>query len=219
MLTLSIDDKEVLRRISAGEGLNQDFKLRIDSAKKIALTLVAFANTDGGRLFIGVKDNGHIKGVDPMEEFHMIQAAAELYTSPIIPFESKVHSFAQGKVLEILIQKSSVRPHFAIQEDEQHVYCRQEDEVFKASGVHVRSWREEKSGPSILQFSNKEQAVLDFLNEEGEMSFSEAQKIAKAAPVQVEQFLAKLLNWNIIGIAYDKSGCFYYPITELEQVY
>ena len=58
----------VLTYISEGEHLKQDFKMRIDDAQKIARSLVAFANTSGGRLLIGVKDNGNVCGVRPEEE-------------------------------------------------------------------------------------------------------------------------------------------------------
>ena len=40
----------ILKVIEEGEHQQQDFKLRIDDSRKIAKTLVAFANTDGGRL-------------------------------------------------------------------------------------------------------------------------------------------------------------------------
>ena len=50
--------------------------MRIDDAAKIARTLVAFANTDGGRLLIGVKDNGAVTGANQEEEYHMIDLAA-----------------------------------------------------------------------------------------------------------------------------------------------
>jgi predicted HTH transcriptional regulator len=41
--------------IEEGEHQQQDFKYCINDSKKIAKSLVAFANTDGGRLLIGVK--------------------------------------------------------------------------------------------------------------------------------------------------------------------
>ena len=41
--------------ISQGEHQQQDFKFEVSDSKKIARTLSAFANTDGGRLLIGVK--------------------------------------------------------------------------------------------------------------------------------------------------------------------
>ncbi|MDA9964009.1 ATP-binding protein, partial [Schleiferiaceae bacterium] len=43
--------------ISEGEHGEQDFKYRITDARKIARTLSAFANTSGGRLLVGVRDN------------------------------------------------------------------------------------------------------------------------------------------------------------------
>ena len=64
--------------IAEGEHSRQDFKFRIDEQKKIARTLCAFANTDGGRLLIGVKDNGKIVGVDPQEEFFMIEGSYQI---------------------------------------------------------------------------------------------------------------------------------------------
>ena len=60
--------------IAQGEHVEQDFKFEISDARKIARTLSAFANTQGGRLLIGVKDNGRIAGVRSEEEMYMIEA-------------------------------------------------------------------------------------------------------------------------------------------------
>ena len=65
----------VLQMIEEGEHQSQDFKMRVDDARKIARTIVAFANSDGGRLLIGVKDNGGIVGVRAEEEVHVIEMA------------------------------------------------------------------------------------------------------------------------------------------------
>ncbi len=68
------------------EHQKQDFKFCINDSKKIAKSLVAFANTDGGRLLIGVKDNGRIAGIKSDEEFYMIESAAKIYSKPPITF-------------------------------------------------------------------------------------------------------------------------------------
>lgn len=57
--------------IEQGEHQQLDFKFEVSDSKKIARTLSAFANTDGGRLLIGVKDNGAISGVRSEEEYYM----------------------------------------------------------------------------------------------------------------------------------------------------
>ena len=64
--------------IAQGEHQQQDFKYEISDARKIARTLSAFANTEGGRLLIGVKDNGKIAGVRSDEEIYMGEAAAAI---------------------------------------------------------------------------------------------------------------------------------------------
>ena len=68
-LNYSKVSKYILDLISQGEHQNQDFKFEINDAKKIARTLVAFSNADGGKLFIGIKDNGKITGVSSEEEY------------------------------------------------------------------------------------------------------------------------------------------------------
>ena len=54
--------------ILAGEGVDLDFKKTITFHHKIAKTMVAFANNKGGKILIGVMDDGTVKGVKN-EEF------------------------------------------------------------------------------------------------------------------------------------------------------
>ncbi|MFM9985970.1 MAG: helix-turn-helix domain-containing protein [Flavobacteriales bacterium] len=59
-------------KIAEGEHQRLDFKYAVNDSRKIAISLSAFANTDGGTLLIGVRDNGSIAGVKPDEEIHMV---------------------------------------------------------------------------------------------------------------------------------------------------
>ncbi|HEY9115860.1 MAG TPA: ATP-binding protein, partial [Bacteroidales bacterium] len=99
--------------ISQGESLHLDFKFEISDAAKIARSLVAFANTEGGKLLVGVKDNGSIAGVRSEEEFYMIQNAAHRFCQPEVHFTSKEWVLEGKKVLEINIPFSPDYPHRA----------------------------------------------------------------------------------------------------------
>ena len=55
--------------IAQGEHQQQDFKFEISDARKIARSLSAFANTNGGRLLVGVKDNGRLAGIRSEEDW------------------------------------------------------------------------------------------------------------------------------------------------------
>ena len=58
--------------IEQGEHEHQDFKYQITDARKIARSISAFANHGGGRLLVGVKDNGSIVGVSSDEEIYKV---------------------------------------------------------------------------------------------------------------------------------------------------
>jgi predicted HTH transcriptional regulator len=73
------------RQILEGEGVSLDFKKTITSCEKIAKTMVSFANNVGGRLLIGVLDDGTIKGVKSEdEERYMITRAATFFCRPAL---------------------------------------------------------------------------------------------------------------------------------------
>ncbi len=57
---------QIIEDISNGEGLNREFKEAGDRLpKNLFETICAFLNTDGGTIFLGVADNGKIKGIAP----------------------------------------------------------------------------------------------------------------------------------------------------------
>ncbi|MFW6257370.1 MAG: helix-turn-helix domain-containing protein, partial [Prolixibacteraceae bacterium] len=98
--------KYLQKLILEGEHQQQDFKYCINDSKKIAKSLVAFANTDGGRLLIGVKDNGRIAGVRTDEEYYMVESAAKIYSEPPIDFSTKEWRHEGKMVLEISVEPS-----------------------------------------------------------------------------------------------------------------
>lgn len=104
-------DKVYLQQLIAeGEHQQQDFKFEISDARKIARSLSAFSNTDGGRLLIGVKDNGRIAGVRSEEEIYMIEAAAKLYCRPNVEIGVQTYEVDGKTVLVAEIPKAEQKP-------------------------------------------------------------------------------------------------------------
>lgn len=158
------ESSPLLARIAAGEGLHLDFKQRIDSARKIARTLSAFANTEGGSLLIGVKDNGRICGVDPEQEYYMVELAATRYVEPAVEFSTTLHEWEGKQVLEVQVPASpEKRPFYAKEEDGTlRAYVRVGDKSRVAGGFLEALWKAEKN-PQQIFYRRAEERLLSYL--------------------------------------------------------
>ncbi len=194
--------KYLLNLIQQGEHQKQDFKYCISDSRKIARSLVAFANTDGGRLLVGVKDNGNIAGVRSEEEYYMVEAAARIYSKPMIGFTTKQH-FIDGKtVLEVMIEPSKDKPHYAVDENGKWLaYFRNDDENRLANKVMLEVWKKQKSADGILiNYSEGEKILLDYLAGHEKISVSKYARIAHIPYKKAEQII---INFRVLNILKD----------------
>ncbi len=98
--------------LSTGENQETEFKSTIDSAAKIAKTLVAFANTNGGTLLVGITDDGKVCGIPSEEkEMHKIEEASDLFCQPPLEVTYEVVMLTGKKILCIRIEESDYKPH------------------------------------------------------------------------------------------------------------
>lgn len=186
--------------IREGEHQTQDFKYCISDSKKIARSLVAFANTDGGRLLIGVKDNGRIAGVRSDEEYYMVESAAKIYSKPPVEFTTKQH-FVDGKtILEVIVEPSEEKPHFARDEEGKWwAYFRKDDENRLATKIMIEVWKRRKSQEGILiNYSDNEKSLLDYLENNEKISVSKFSRIAHLSYKKAEQIIINFRTLNIL---------------------
>lgn len=193
----------IRKLIDQGEHQQQDFKFEISDSKKIARTLAAFSNTDGGRLLVGVKDNGVIAGVRSDEEFYMVEAAAQMYCRPEVKFALKEWNVDGKTVLEIDIPKNKTDGPFAApdKEGKYKVYIRVNDQNLLASTVLMKVWKNEKRTTGILiRYTDKEKILLDYLAKNGAITLSKFRKIAGISRKVAEKVLADLIILQIIDM-------------------
>ncbi len=181
--------------IAQGEHQQLDFKFEVSDSKKIARTLSAFANTDGGRLLIGVKDNGAIAGVRSDEEYYMIEAASKMYTRPEVPFEAKRWDMNGKTVLEVYIAPSTDRPHTAPDKDDQYkAYIRVADENILANKVLVMAWKKRKrSEGTLLQINEPVELLFAWLEEHPSISIKQFCRLAHINYFMARNILSDLL--------------------------
>jgi predicted HTH transcriptional regulator len=201
----------ISKLIEEGEHQQLDFKFEITDARRIARSLVAFANTDGGRLLIGVKDNGAIAGVRSDEEYYMVEAAAKMYCQPPVHFLTKEWTVNQKNVLEIIVPKSPDKPHYAAHKDGKWmVYIRRGDQNLLANRILLKVWEKEKTNKGVyLKFTEKETMLLDYLDKNQSITLSHFIKIAEISRGRAENILVKFLLLKTIDIIITEKQTFY----------
>lgn len=207
---------ELLRRIKQGENQWQDFKFAITDSKKIAKSLSAFANTDGGSLLIGVKDNGKISGANPDEEYYMIESAAQLCCKPEVDFQAKIWDVDGKSVLEIIIPKGDNPPYKAKDEKGRYLtYVRVDDENILADRIIVKWMENQKNYRNTkINYTRKEEFVLKYIEENGKISVSDVKKYLQLNKFDAEEIMIELISVGMIKPIFDDKNEIHYVSSE-----
>lgn len=204
--------ESILRKLIAeGENQQLDFKYCITDSRKIARTLSAFSNTDGGRLLIGVRDNGSLAGIRSDEEIYMVDTAAHLFCRPEITYTVKQHTAGTKTILEVEVAKGNKRPYQVKDEEGKwRAYFRHGDQNLIANRVLLQVWRkeEQKSGVKV-RFSDAEMKLLDYLRENGSVSLSKFRKISGIPSSRAESILANLIVFRVLILKASEKGFSY----------
>lgn len=192
-----MDDKRyLLGLIREGEHQQQDFKYRVSDACKLAKSVSAFANTDGGRLLIGVRDDGHLAGVRSEEEIFMMHQAAYKFCKPepSIKFDT---FHVDGRTIVIATVPPSDKRPVCAQNDEgrMRAYIRIKDENIVASPVHLALWREsQKPQGSMLTYNDNIKKLLNVM--EGSQTLNQIVRLSKLPRHKVITLLARLIRFG-----------------------
>jgi hypothetical protein len=201
------DERYLKGLIAQGEHERLDFKFEISDARKIAKTLSAFSNTEGGRILVGVKDNGRISGIRSDEEFYMVESAASLFCKPEVNFDTHPRQVEGKNVLEVYIPPARTKPVYAKDENGRWLaYTRVEDENVLTNVVQLQLWKEEhrKSG-KLLEFTRKEQILLETLRRFPGRSLSDLQGDTGFPRNELVRLMTKLVGFDVVQLEYNRS--------------
>ena len=199
----------LLSLISEGEHQQQDFKYRISDASKLAKSVSAFANTDGGRLLIGVRDDGNISGVRSEEEIYVMHQAAYRYCRPeasikfdtyhVAPTNSVNGVHKLRTIVVATIPPSDRRPICAVSNDGiTRAYVRVADENIVASPVHLAVWRESQNlQGTMMTYTDSVRKILDALQDQ-RLSLNLIVRRSQIPRQKVITLLARLIHFRVV---------------------
>lgn len=195
-----------------GEGTTLDFKNTITSCTKIAKTMVSYANNKGGRLLIGVADDGRIVGVKSEdEEKYMINKAAGFYCKPALEPTFEEVYIDDKVVLVVEIGESESKPHYALGEDKKWwAYIRVKDKSVLASKIVVDVLkRENRDEGVLLEYSSKEKALLEYLEQNDRITAREFGDMLNLSRRRSYRILVNLVLAGVIRIHTTEKEEFY----------
>lgn len=207
--------RKVLELIELGESLNVEFKQRFSTHEKIAKSLIAFANTSGGYLLIGVDDDRSIYGIlSEKSDTELIKETAGKYCVPPVNCNIYSYEIENKEVMVVEIPESNSKPH-RIQDyktnidlNTAQVYVRVNDKSVLASKEMIKLMQTQQSGKSLVNYSvgKTEKIVFEFLEKNEKISVKELSKIANISDRRASRTLIKLVRANLLLIHVKDNG-------------
>ena len=206
---------EAKRIVRGGEGAFVEFKRKVAHPEKVVKEIVAFANTKGGQLFVGVDDNGNIPGLKFADEDQYVlnKAISDLCRPPNIKFNCEVIPLDDHKsILCYDIKPSRRKPHYALESKEQEfgkAYVRVEDKSIQASRemreILRRSNRKKNLGISI---GEKEKQILQCIDNKT-LTINEISDLTNISKKLVSRIIVLFVLTNVLEMIPKEGGDLY----------
>ncbi|HED30608.1 MAG TPA: ATP-binding protein [Prosthecochloris aestuarii] len=173
----------LLELVEQGETRHTEFKRLVHSPQKIAKSIAAFANTEGGVILIGVDDDKRITGIHSEKEMlEIIDEAVRFHVEPRVKPETAVEEFKKRLVLLVFIPESRQKPHYHISTERDRETLKQviRRRVYTREGSHNKAASDDKiclmrsqSSPIHLSFGRNEQLLFSHLQQHGTITTKE----------------------------------------------
>lgn len=206
---------ELQELIRQGEGERLEFKKRTTHPTRISRTLASLANTHGGRVLVGVDDDGRVVGVrDAEEEMYLLREAAAHYVEPPLALRIREVEEDGRTVLVVTVAESATKPHRAqVAPGDWRGYVRVRDESVQTSQLTERMLERQDATPSFerIPLNKEELAVLDYLRKNTRITLAQYMKLLNIGQRRAFRTLIKLTLHGYIR-HHDKEREVYYTL-------
>jgi predicted HTH transcriptional regulator len=209
---LAVDGRQLaeLRKVVAyGEGQHLEFKRKASFPDKIVRELIAFANTGGGTLLIGVDDDGSIPGVKfPEEELLLIEKENARVCRPALAWHADLLRISEKKyVVRLEVPKSDRRPHFLVSDTGKSAFVREKDQSIRASKEMIEVIRRLKTLKGIrFPYGEAEQKVIRFLADQPGITLIQVSRLAGLNRFTASRKIVRLVLANVLRITPTEKG-------------
>jgi predicted HTH transcriptional regulator len=207
--------QEIKRLVARGEGRHLEFKRRVPEPERVAKEVVAFANSGGGRLLIGVDDDGGIVGVrDSEEEEFALRTALGMNCRPSVRWVTeRIAVTSRRDVIMVTVPDSPRKPHFIVvnvEDGSGPAYVRIEDMSVEASPESIALMQTEYSGDGVqFEFGETELLLMRYLEQYGRVTVDGFAQISSLNREEASKLLVTLTRAGVLDQHREARGDFY----------
>ena len=176
-----MNKKEILELIETGEGYTLEFKESLSSS--VGKDICAFANSSGGKIILGVKDNGEVKGykLSNRDKARILDIAKNMEPSAEVRIEQI------GNLGVIFVPEGRDKPYFVAG----HCYIRQGASSVLLKRDEIREFFQREN---LLSFDRKANNEFDWKGDFNEKAFENFREIAAIPKELSTKHVLKNLN-------------------------
>jgi predicted HTH transcriptional regulator len=206
---------DLRRLVRQGEGQHLEFKRKAHHPDKISRELVAFANSGGGLLLVGVDDDQTIYGVKfPEEDMFALRNYVEQYCQPALLVRwERIRVNERRAVLALHVEPGEARPYFLWDygpTERKSAYVRVRDMSIRASRELVSVMRlEQRDQGGALPFGEQERLLLQHLEETTRITLPETQALLRLNKRNTSSMLIRLVRAGLLRIHPTEKGDFF----------
>lgn len=195
---------QALRRlVDEGEHQTLEFKRKANHPKKIIREFVAFANTNGGQLLLGVEDNGGIFGTkEPDGDEYLLMGVVQKMIFPAIQIKiSRVPVTSNRAVLIFDVEESNQKPHFVREEERKQAFVRVRDMSVQASREMTSLMRYENRNNGVrFEFGDVERRLLQYIQVVTRTTVTDVQQQLRLPKRRASGLLITLVRAGLLEI-------------------
>lgn len=206
--------QELSQLASLGEGIHLEFKRKVPRPERMAKEVIALANTLGGRVLLGVADDGTVVGLrDAEEEEYALRTALNEHCRPHVDVSMERVPIARRRdVIVVHVPESPEKPHYLVNGDKRHgrAFVRVKDKSVEASR-EVVDLMQTKGGVGNVQFEfgEKELMLMRYLDAYGQITVRQFATMADISRRRASATLVRLTKANVLRLHPDDRQDFF----------
>lgn len=204
--------RQLRKLVDKGEGSHVEFKRKAAFPEKIVREMIAFANTRGGVLLVGIGDEGTIPGLKhPEDDSHEIRKALKKCHPPLPVRESFIPIGQNRSVIQYEVSESLRKPHYLVTSPlEREAFVRVDDKSIKASKeIREISRRALKKKDIYFCYGDAEKMLMQYLDEHKTITLKRFTELSGLKRFTASRKLIVLVLADVLRVTPHEKGDLY----------